>query len=84
MSTPAAVGAASCTPSVRRGPLHADAETDDHAAGEMHIVNARGEDRWIRVARQIVHDAASGAETGVIGMGEDITERKRAAERIAH
>ena len=49
---------------------------------EMRIVSAKGRARWLRMAAEPVRDAQHGRVLGLIGMAEDITERKRLTERM--
>ena len=56
------------------------AGTDDHYTIEQRFLHRTGEQRWLRLAMSLVRDA-EGRPKNVIGMGEDITERKLAEEQ---
>jgi PAS domain S-box-containing protein len=45
--------------------------------GETHIVDARGAERWLRLAIRPFRDPHTQAVVGAIGMGEDVTDRRR-------
>jgi PAS domain S-box-containing protein len=49
----------------------------DHYTIEQRFIHKRGDERWVRLAMSLVRDA-DGRPKNVIGMGEDITERKQA------
>ena len=49
----------------------------DHYTIEQRFLHRSGEQRWLRLAMSLVRDA-EGRPKNVIGMGEDITERKLA------
>ena len=49
---------------------------------ELRVVAATGQRRWLRMAAEPLRDAATGRVTGVIGMAEDITERKVLMEQM--
>ena len=51
----------------------------DHYTIEQRFVHKSGEARWVRLAMALVRDA-EGRPKSVIGMGEEITERKQAEE----
>ena len=52
----------------------------DHYTIEQRFLHKTGELRWLRLAMSLVRDA-EGRPKNVIGMGEDITERKLAEEQ---
>jgi PAS domain S-box-containing protein len=52
----------------------------DHYTIEQRFIHKNGELRWVRLAMSLVRDA-EGRPKNVIGMGEDITERKLAEEQ---
>ena len=52
----------------------------DHYTIEQRFLHKSGELRWLRLAMSLVRDA-EGRPKNVIGMGEDITERKLAEEQ---
>ena len=52
----------------------------DHYTIEQRFLHKTGELRWVRLAMSLVRDA-EGRPKNVIGMGEDITERKLAEEQ---
>jgi PAS domain S-box-containing protein len=47
---------------------------------ELKIVRGRGETRWLHVKNRPIFDPATGAVTGVLGIGQDITRRKLAEQ----
>src|SRR5487761_1906086 len=49
---------------------------------ELRIVSASGEKRWLRMAAEALAPAAPGAAAAVIGMAEDITNRKALMEHM--
>jgi PAS domain S-box-containing protein len=49
---------------------------------ETRVIDSQGRVRWLRVASEPMIDPDTGQVTGFIGMGEDITERKRLTESI--
>ena len=51
----------------------------DHYNIEQRFMHKNGEQRWVRLAMALVRDA-EGRPKSVLGMGEDITERKQAEE----
>jgi two-component system, sensor histidine kinase and response regulator len=51
----------------------------DHYTIEQRFIHKTGAHRWVRLAMALVRDA-EGRPKSVIGMGEDISERKRAEE----
>jgi diguanylate cyclase (GGDEF)-like protein/PAS domain S-box-containing protein len=48
---------------------------------EYEIVTARGERRWVSWTGTLLHDSAGGV-AGLASIGSDITERRRAEERL--
>jgi PAS domain S-box-containing protein len=52
----------------------------DNYTIEQRFIHKNGEQRWVRLAMSLVRDA-EGRPKNVIGMGEDITERKLAEEQ---
>jgi PAS domain S-box-containing protein len=52
----------------------------DHYTIEQRFIHKQGEERWLRLAMSLVRDA-EGRPRNVIGMGEDITERKLVEEQ---
>jgi PAS domain S-box-containing protein len=49
---------------------------------ELRIESAVGKRRWLRMAGEPVRDLVSGSVTGLIGMAEDITDRKVLMEQM--
>ena len=49
----------------------------EDVAGVTHIIDARGVERWLRIAVRPLRDPNTQAVVGAIGMGEDITDRRR-------
>jgi PAS domain S-box-containing protein len=49
---------------------------------ELRIESATGQRRWLRMAGEPVRDMGTGAVCGLIGMAEDITERKVLMEQM--
>ena len=52
----------------------------DHYTIEQRFIHKNGEHRWVRLAMSLVRDV-EGRPKNVIGMGEDITERKQAEQQ---
>ncbi len=52
----------------------------DHYTTEQRFVHKSGQPRWLRLAMSLVRDTEGRPRT-VIGMGEDVTERKLAEEQ---
>jgi PAS domain S-box-containing protein len=52
----------------------------DHYTIEQRFIHKGGEERWLRLAMSLVRDT-EGRPRNVIGMGEDVTERKLAEEQ---
>jgi PAS domain S-box-containing protein len=52
----------------------------DHYTVEQRFIHKDGEERWLRLAMSLVRDT-EGRPRNVIGMGEDVTERKLAEEQ---
>ncbi len=51
-------------------------------AGEIRLRTKQGETRWVRYTLQPLRDAGQGRVVGLIGAGQDVTERKRAEETL--
>ncbi len=49
---------------------------------ELRVVSATGQRRWLRMAAEPIREPQSGRVTGVIGMAEDITQRKVLMEQM--
>lgn len=49
---------------------------------ELRIASATGQKHWLRMAAEPVRDPATGVVTGLIGMAEDVTERKVLTEQM--
>jgi PAS domain S-box-containing protein len=49
---------------------------------ELRIESATGNRRWLRMAGEPVRDLVTGSVTGLIGMAEDITDRKVLMEQM--
>jgi PAS domain S-box-containing protein len=49
----------------------------EDVSAETHIIDARGVERWLRLAIRPLRDPQTEAVVGAIGMGEEITDRKR-------
>lgn len=49
---------------------------------EIRVIDGQGRTRWLRTAVEPLLDAESGSVSRFIGMGEDITERKRLTDAI--
>lgn len=56
--------------------------TGERSDAELRVIDAEGRTLWLRVAAEPLTDPETGAIVGFIGMGEDITERKRLTESI--
>lgn len=49
---------------------------------ELRVIDAEGRTLWLRSAAEPLVDPETGATLGFVGMGEDVTERKRLTEAI--
>jgi len=56
--------------------------TGESGVGELRIVTASGEVRWVRYSIQPLRDETRGGVIQIIGAVQDITERKRAEEAL--
>jgi PAS domain S-box-containing protein len=65
------------------GARMAEATREGHYEADFRIVLPDGETRWVSVRGQCLKDAA-GTPTVLTGVDLDITERKRAEERLQH
>lgn len=54
----------------------------ERSDAELRVIDVRGRTLWLRVAAEPLTDPETGAIVGFLGMGEDITERKRLTESI--
>ena len=49
---------------------------------ELRIIGTTGQKRWLRMAAEPVRDPVTGAVAGLIGMAEDVTDRKALMEQM--